>query len=396
MYKIWLFLFFLLSASCNDGGTEVDPPSINEDGYQVVKAFPNLQFQRPLYLQHPGDGSNRLFVVVQRGMIYVFQNDPSVEQKKVFLDIHDQVYSEANETGLLGLAFHPNFENNGYFYVNYTAPNPLHTVISRFQVDAGGQVISGSETVLLTFEQPFGNHNGGQIQFGPKGYLFIGTGDGGSAGDPMGNAQNRKVLLGKILRIDVNGSQNALPAEASAQAGKNYAIPPGNPYVGNSKGFEEEIYAYGLRNPWRFSFDVKTGKLWVGDVGQSSWEEIDIVKKGGNYGWDIMEGKHCYNADTCDKSGLILPVHEYGRDLGRSITGGFVYRGDRLQSLKGKYIYADYLSGRIWALDASDPENSENTLLVNTDLRISSFGVDAQNELYICSFDGYIYRLKQK
>ncbi len=385
LLKLPLILLLLSSfLSCSDTTDPVDkkppfPPA--ENSYKVVKAFPNLTFENPLDLQRPGDGSNRLFVVEQRGVIYIFENDSTTQQKNVFLDIRDQV-SSGGERGLLGLAFHPDFETNGYFYVNYTAPNPLHTLISRFQVQ-NGQVNPASETILLTFKQPFSNHNGGQIRFGPDGYLYIATGDGGSGGDPMGNAQNRKVLLGKILRIDVNGSE----------AGKNYAIPPGNPYAGNDQGFREEIYAYGFRNPWRFSFDAETGKLWVGDVGQSQYEEIDIVEKGGNYGWAIMEGKHCYNAETCDKSGLILPIYEYGRSLGQSITGGFVYRGSKLEQLKDLYIYADFISGRIWALDYSDPEN---TLLIDTDLSISSFGIDANNELYICSFDGFIYKLRLK
>lgn len=382
---LFLFMIFITATSCSQttGPADGGEPPITERSYKVVKAFPNLTFQRPLGLRHPGDGSNHLFVVEQQGVIYRFQNDSTTTEKSVFLDIRDRVI-DGGERGLLGLAFHPNFEMNGYFYVNYTADNPLHTVISRFEVDPGnGQVIPGSETIILTFEQPFANHNGGAIRFGPAGYLFIGTGDGGSSGDPRGNAQDRTALLGKILRIDVNNSEN----------NKNYSIPPDNPYAGNKEGFREEIYAYGFRNPWRFSFDPKTGTLWVGDVGQGQWEEIDIVEKGGNYGWNIMEGDHCYNSETCDKNGLILPIFEYSHSAGQSITGGFVYRGERLPGLKGLYIYADFISGRIWALDFSD-NNPQNTLLIHSDLNISSFGTDANNELYICSFDGFIYRLE--
>ncbi len=385
--SVYLLLIALLAFSCmSSSSVDSEPPPPAENSFKVVKAFPNLSFQKPLDLQHPGDGSNRLFVVEQRGMIYSFENDLSTTIKHLFLDIRDQI-SAGGERGLLGLAFHPNYENNGYFYVNYTAPNPLRTVISRFQVSSNNlnRANPGSETIILTFEQPYSNHNGGQIRFGPDGNLYIATGDGGSGGDPMGNAQNRKVLLGKILRIDVDGSQN----------GKNYAIPPGNPYTGNTQGFQEEIYAYGFRNPWRFSFDAKTGQLWVGDVGQGQWEEIDVVEKGGNYGWNIMEGAHCYSADTCDRPVLILPIREYSHEKGQSVTGGFVYRGSQMEQLKGLYIYADFISGRIWALNFSDSENMKNTLLVDTDLRISSFGVDANNELYISSFDGSIYRLKK-
>src|SRR5699024_3373620 len=234
------------------------------------------------------------------------------------------------------------------------------TVISEFQVSSSNpnQAQKNSETELLAFQQPYGNHNGGQISFGPDGYLYIATGDGGSGGDPHGNGQSRKTLLGKILRIDVNGTED----------GKNYAIPPDNPFFDNEQSFREEIYAYGLRNPWRFSFDPDTGQLWAGDVGQNQYEEIDIIEKGGNYGWNIMEGNYCYGANNCDQSGLIPPVWEYEHSNGnRSITGGFVYRGPTLDGLTGWYIYADYVSGRIWALDASNPANTTNKLLLQAD-----------------------------
>jgi glucose/arabinose dehydrogenase len=355
-------------------------------GYTVKVAFSKLSFTRPVDLQHANDNSNRLFVVEQSGIISVFKNDVSASSKSTFLDIRDKVEDNGNEEGLLGLAFHPQYKTNGYFYVNYTANNPDRTVISRFKASAYNPEIADpeSEVVLLTFDQPYSNHNGGQVSFGPDGYLYIGVGDGGSGGDPKGHGQNLKTLLGSILRIDVNKQEN----------GKKYAIPADNPFAGNKSGYKEEIYAYGLRNPWRLSFDPVTKKLWTGDVGQNAYEEIDIIEKGGNYGWNIMEGKHCFEPSrNCNQQGLKLPVWEYPRNEGVSITGGFVYRGPSLPEQKGKYIYADYGSGKIWALDASNANNPVNTTLVESNLNISSFGVDPKNELYICAFDGKIYRI---
>lgn len=356
--------------------------------FQVEVAFPNLTFTRPVDLQHPGDGTNRLFVLEQPGYIRVFENNPSVTSAGVFLDITDRVNSSGNEEGLLGLAFHPDFETNGYFYVNYTANPPRRTVISRFKVSASDPNVAdkSSEKIILTFSQPFSNHNGGQITFGPDGYLYIGTGDGGSGGDPQRNGQNTKTLLGKLLRIDVN----------KTAGGKEYAIPSDNPFVGNTAGQMEEIYAWGLRNPWRFSFDPETNMLWTGDVGQNKLEEIDIIEKGKNYGWNVMEGTQCYSPSTgCDTTGLVKPVWEYGRSLGVSVTGGFVYRGKNVPELVGEYIYADFGSGRIWGIrmNGSTPVNRD---LVASGMQISSFGVDRNNELYICTFSsgGRIYRFK--
>lgn len=383
-----LILLLLVGYSCSNstdsGDGNGNPPPPGNGSYQVEPAFPDLSFSRPLYLDHAGDGSDRLFVVEQSGTIQVFENNASISDQSVFLDIRGRVDDSGNEEGLLGLAFHPDYANNGFFYVNYTADN--QTIISRFEVSGSNpdQADSGSETVILTYNQPFSNHNGGHLAFGPDGYLYIASGDGGSAGDPDENAQNRKTLLGNILRIDVDGAEN----------GNNYAIPPDNPFTGNSEGFREEIYAYGLRNPWRFSFDSENGDLLAGDVGQGTLEEIDIIESGGNYGWDIMEGTQCFEPSSgCDQSGLTLPVWEYGRDEGISVTGGYVYRGPGLNDLTGQYIYGDFGTGRIWALEFSDPENPSNTELINSELNISSFGTDANNELYICSFDGQIYRL---
>ncbi len=355
---------------------------------QIKQAFPNLSFTKPLGLENPGDGSNHLFVVEQQGVIYVFENDSNVTETFIFLDIRDRVNDGGSEEGLLGLAFHPEFSSNGYFFVNYTASNPRRTVVSRFKTNETNpdSADKSSEHIILEVNQPYGNHNGGQTAFGPDGYLYISLGDGGSGGDPQGNGQNRKTLLGSILRIDVNSTTDST----------NYDIPADNPFAGNSMGYREEIYAYGLRNPWRFSFDSETGRLWAGDVGQGDYEEVDIIKSGKNYGWNIMEGFHCFNGSNCDTTGLELPVWEYGHNTtgGYSITGGFIYRGESVPELKGKYVYADFVSGRIWALTTQESDSLSNELIVSSDLNISSFGVDANNELYICAFDGNIYRFK--
>jgi glucose/arabinose dehydrogenase len=329
-------------------------------------------------LHSPGDGSNRLFVVEQAGTIEVFENSPNTTTSAVFLDLTDRVLF-GGEQGLLGLAFSPNFVVNGFFYVDYVAPNPTRTVIARYTVSAGSPNLAdkASGQVLMEIPQPFSNHKGGQLAFGPDGYLYIGMGDGGGSGDPFGNGQNRSSLLGKILRIDVN----------SPSQGRNYGIPVDNPYAGNTFGYREEIYALGFRNPWRFSFDSATGKLWVGDVGQNRLEEIDVVEKGRNYGWNIMEGTQSYAGGNL--AGLELPVYEYDHSLGSAVIGGHVYRGSALPQLVGSYIYGDYGSGRIWAL----AESGINTQLVVSGLSISSFGLDENRELYICAFDGRIYRL---
>lgn len=379
-----LFLIFLLFAFCSDTAREENVAA----AYKPVVAFPNLSFARPVDLQHPGDNSNRIFVVEQAGIISAFPNDRGTSERKTFLDIREKVDDQGNEEGLLGLAFHPDFETNGYFYVNYTAADPNRTVISRFTVSPGNasQADPASETILLTFEQPYSNHNGGQVSFGPDGYLYIAVGDGGSGGDPQGNGQDRSTLLGSILRIDVNKADN----------NKAYGIPADNPFAKNTNGYREEIYAYGLRNPWRFSFDPENGRLWTGDVGQNAYEEIDIVEKGGNYGWNTMEGNHCFKPkDDCDRAGLKLAIHEYGRSEGLSVTGGFVYRGPTLKSLTGKYIYADYATRRVWALDHRNLNSPVNSQLFEADFNISSFGIDQNNELYLCGFDGKIYRIEE-
>jgi glucose/arabinose dehydrogenase len=352
-----------------------------QNSYGIQVAFPQLTFSQPVGIYSADHGGNRLFVVEQAGIIRVFQNSANTAALTVFLDITDRVLF-SGEQGLLGLAFHPNFTSNGYFYTDYVAPNPTRTVIARYTVTAENPNAAdkASEFIILEIAQPFPNHKGGQIAFGPDGYLYIGMGDGGSEGDPLGNGQNRSTLLGKILRIDVN----------APSAGRNYSIPADNPFVGNTLGYREEIYAYGFRNPWRFSFDSVVGKLWVGDVGQDRIEEIDVVEKGKNYGWNIMEGTLCYNPPSgCNETGLELPYYEYNHTLGNAIIGGYVYHGPAFPEIAGDYVYGDYGSGRIWALAA----NGTNTLLVNSNLTLSSFGIDENKELYVCAFDGKVYKL---
>lgn len=376
------------SDSCAQGRRKVRPaPS----GAALERAFPRLTFTRPVDLQNAGDGSNRIFVVEQKGRILVFPNDQNVPQSKLFLDIIARVKSTGNEEGLLGLAFHPDFKHNGWFFVDYTKPTAgpgvSQTTISRFKVSAGDPDAAdpASETIILQITQPYENHNGGQIVFGPDGYLYIAMGDGGSGGDPQGNAQNRRALLGKILRIDVDH-----PA-----GGLNYGIPPDNPFTGNLQGWREEIWTWGMRNPWRFSYDRETDRWWCGDVGQNLYEEVDILRKGCNYGWNVMEGTHCYSPSSgCDTTGLTFPLLDYGRSVGACVTGGFVYRGSRAPELTGAYIYGDYVSGRVWALRYDGTRVTENVELTGTG-NISSFGVDEKRELYLCEFDGHLYRFAQ-
>ena len=347
-------------------------------------AFPNLSFENPVEIQNAGDGSNRLFVVSQPGSIHVFENNSSVSQSKVFLDIRSKVLF-GGEQGLLGLAFHPNYKQNGHFYINYTTSNPRRTVISRFNVsnDNPDLADANSELILLEIAQPYSNHNGGQTSFGPDGYLYISLGDGGSGGDPQNYAQNPNSLLGKILRIDVD----------KKESGKNYAIPVDNPFI-NLPEFRKEIYAYGLRNVWKFSFDSQTKQLWGADVGQNLVEEINLIEKGGNYGWRCYEGIRSYNLSNCTSTNDVKPIHEYfhNADGGYSITGGYVYRGKQVSELIGKYIYADFVSSNIWELEYVNGSVT-NKLISKSNYAVSTFGVDEKNELYFANYNnGRIYK----
>jgi len=340
---------------------------------ELEQTFTSLSFNRPVDLQHVGED---LFVVEQRGVIWSFTNDPNVQERKQFLNIAGRVNSAGNEQGLLGLAFDPGFHTNGYFFVYYTASSPQRTVVSRFSVDPNDSTIGdpGSEIVVLQVNQPASNHNGGQIAFGPDGYLYIALGDGGGAGDTFNNGQNTQSLLGTISRIDVS----SLP----------YTSPSDNPFAGSSDDGKPEIFAWGLRNPWRFSFDG--GTMYTADVGQNKVEEVNIVTKGSNYGWPIMEGSQCYRPSTdCNQEGLTLPIFEYKHSDGpASVTGGYVYRGPGAPDLTGLYLLGDYVDGRFWGLESS----GTSYLLQNTFLSPFSFGIDHQGEVYMLASNGRIYR----
>lgn len=355
-----------------------------ENSFTVINTFPDIFFKKPLEFQNAGDDSGRLFIVEQGGKIFVINNLKD-NKAELFLDISDRVDDSANEKGLLGLAFHPDFKDNGQFFVNYTTSDS--TVVSYFTTakDNPNTGDSESEQIIITFKQPYSNHNGGKLAFGPDdGYLYIATGDGGGAGDPQKNGQNLKTLLGKILRIDVNRKDS----------GPSYSVPSDNPFKGNKEGYREEIYAYGLRNPWRFSFDSATGKLWAADVGQDKIEEINIIQKGKNYGWNIMEGSYCFDPPSgCNPEGLELPIYEYQHPLGESIIGGYVYHGKALSVLQDVYIYADFITGYIWGLAYIEGQEAHNFTLSKTNLNISSIGLDEAQELYFTAFDGKIYKL---
>ncbi len=331
--------------------------------------------EKPTSITHAGDGSKRLFITEQAGRIMIVKDN--VKLKDPFLDIRERV-SCCGERGLLSVAFPPGFQKKGHFYVNYT--NQLgDTVVARFRTSKDSDRADAvSEEVILMIKQPFANHNGGQLAFGPDGYLYIGMGDGGSGGDPFGNGQKMDTLLGKLLRIDVESNV------------KPYDVPPSNPFVGK-KGVLPEIWALGLRNPWRFSFDRRTGNLFIADVGQNKYEEVDVQpassKGGENYGWNIMEGLHCFRSKTCDTSGLVLPVVEYGHDAGCSVTGGMVYRGTTLPPLDGTYLYGDYCSGRVWGIRGSGKQWTAKELL-DSGLSISTFGEDEAGELYVADYGG--------
>ena len=336
---------------------------------------------RPILLTHAGDGSNRIFVPSQQGVIHTFPNDPAAKATTIFLDLTDRVKydDKTNEEGFLGLAFHPKFKETGEFFVFYTPKNAkvLTNVVSRFRVskDDPSKGDPNSEEELLRFEKPFWNHDGGTICFGPDGFLYVVHGDGGAGNDPFDNGQKLDNLLGKILRIDVTAKAD----------GKNYAVPKDNPFVG-VKDARPEIYAHGFRNVWRMGFDRKTGRLWAADVGQNLYEEINLVKKGGNYGWNRREGLHPFGArGVGPQKDLIDPIWEYHHDVGKSITGGTVYRGTKVPDLDGYYVYGDYVSGRVWGLKYDDAKGrvTENRPIKGPGLPVYSFGEDEKGEIYL-------------
>ena len=310
----------------------------------------------------------RWYVLEQAGRILTFREGDA--SASVFLDIRDHVIS-GGELGLLGFAFSPGFAQNGIFFLDYTRSGPLRTEIASFTSNA---VVANkaSEIVVLEIAQPYENHNGGQLAFGPDGYLYIGMGDGGSGGDPQRNGQNRNALLGKLLRIDVSDRTR-------------YVVPADNPFAGG--GGRGEIWAMGLRNPWRFSFDTDTGLLWLADVGQDSWEEIDLVTRGANLGWNVMEGMHCYNASSCNTAGLTSPIVEYSHQFGCSVTGGFVDRG-AIAELRGVYLYADFCSGRIWGLRYQGGRVVAQAQVGTAGFSVSSFAQDRAGEVYLLQYAG--------
>ena len=348
-------------------------------------------FRSPVYVTSAHDGSGRLFVVEQGGKIKIIKSGKVYATP--FLDISSQV-SKGSEQGLLGLAFHPNFKSNGLFYVNYTRLNG-DTVIARYKRSSsnGNVAVRSSAYPMWTIPQPYPNHNGGMITFGPDKYLYIGMGDGGSSGDPENRAQNVDSLLGKILRINVNGGNSQ----------HRYLIPTSNPYY--LKPGRDEIWSSGLRNPWRFSFDHGTGDMWIGDVGQGAWEEIDraIVNgtatnwgRGLDYGWHVLEGTHCYPAGaTCTSAGMTMPVTEYDHGQGCSVTGGYVYRGPDVPALRDRYVFGDYCSGKIWTVPRTAVAPATPRLLIDTSFAISSFGEGGLYELFVVDRNGgAIYRLR--
>jgi glucose/arabinose dehydrogenase len=378
-------------------GTNLDPV----DGtlaYKPALAFPNLQWAgwdpineagkpqplRPIILTHAGDGSNRVFVATQRGVIHVFDNDQKATKTEVYADLSKKVsYSDRqNEEGFLGFAFHPNYEKTGEFFAYYTTRKSPHTsVISRFRVSKtdANKADPQFEEEIMRLQQPYWNHNGGTIAFGPDGYLYIGLGDGGAGNDPHGNGQNLTVLLGSVLRIDIDRKSGDL----------NYAIPADNPFVMEAD-VRGEIWARGLRNVWRLAFDRANGDLWVADVGQNLWEEINIVTRGGNYGWNLREGAHLFGAKGVPaRKDLVDPIWEYDHEVGKSITGGYVYRGKKLPGLVGAYLYADYVSGRLWALryDTASKKVISNHALQSDRKQVISYGEDEAGEVYFLVVD---------
>ena len=387
-----LFCVFTILAGGGAWAGEVDESPL---GIELVRAFPNLRFELPATIANANDGTDRLFVAGQKGLIHVFRNDESVTETETFLDMQESVnyFDNKNEEGLLGMAFHPNFKENGHFYLYYTA-EPQLSVISRFTVsqENPNRADPDSEMELMRVKQPFWNHNGGTVEFGPDGYLYIALGDGGAANDPMMNGQNVQTLLGSILRIDVDNQGEK----------RKYGIPSDNPFANAGRLARPEIFAYGLRNVWRLSFDRKTGQLWAADVGQDIWEEINIIERGGNYGWDLREGRHKFGpTGSAPRADLIEPIWEYHHDVGKSITGGVVYRGKEVPSLYGYYLYADYVSGRVWALryDESTKQVTENRAITSDSTEpavkpIITFAETEAGEVYCSDRFGMLYKFR--
>jgi glucose/arabinose dehydrogenase len=388
---------------------------------EFQQVYTNLQIDRLVWMSEAPDGSGRFFVVGQAGKILVFKKDSDGGDAKEFLNIEDRHPYFQNEDGLMSIAFHPGFKTNGLFYIYYNQENPANqnlkpqnypfrSVISEFKVSTADpdKADMSSERIILEVQQPFWNHKGGELCFGPDGYLYLGLGDGGLGGDPFGSGQSTSTLLAKMLRIDVN--TRATVGHGAQQHQLQYGFPPDNPFVNepdNENGARKEIYAYGLRNPWRYSFDRKTGDLWVGDVGQILWEEVDLVTRGGNYGWSVREGAHYYKPGP-DGAQYIDPVMEYphkasmkpqclfpNHPTGNCVIGGYVYRGEKYPSLDGVYIYADFSPGIIYGFryDSDAHKVTAQGTLLNQKKSISSFAEDSEGELYALNLDGKIYSI---
>ncbi|MEX2225441.1 MAG: PQQ-dependent sugar dehydrogenase [Dehalococcoidia bacterium] len=367
LFAAVLGAFALLAAAC---------PRPN--GYQAAHVFGHIDYAGMLALEPIPGEAGYVAVVTQGGVIYKVNIANPSEPASVFLDVRDRMIGDPrDEEGLLGLAFAPDYAASRRFYVYYTAGGPRRSVIARYA--AGATANPASEQRILEIPQPYANHNGGALVFGPDGMLYIASGDGGSGGDPHGNGRNTNTLLGKILRIDV--------------ARDRYTIPADNPFA--SGGGRGEVWAYGLRNPWRITFDAATGQLWAGDVGQGEWEEVDRIVPGGNYGWNTLEGYECYTASTCSAAGTFLPRAAYSHEFGCSVTGGYVYRGNAMPELQGWYVYGDFCSGKVWAVNAATNEGAAIPL-ADTGLAISSFAVLSDGELYLVTFNNAIYRLERK
>ena len=381
----------LTLAACGSPQAEAGTPNTDTPNQTPeVRLEPVVSgLTQPTSVVSAADGSGRLFITQKTGLLRIVKSGSVLDTP--FLDLTDTV-STSSEQGLLGIAFHPDYTQNGRFFVNYTRQDGT-TVIAEYRVSDDPNVAdASSEKVLLSIAQPYSNHNGGDLVFGPDGYFYIGTGDGGAGGDPHGNGQNKNVLLGKMLRIDVD----------NASDGEPYGIPVDNPFVG-SAGARPELWAYGLRNPWRFSFDRETGDLWIADVGQNAFEEVNVQpaesKGGEDYGWNIMEADSCYNdaaptspLETCDEQGLVKPVLEYSHDVGQSITGGYVYRGEAVPALQGRYVYGDFGSGIIWSAVAQKGGSYQSSTLLDSGLNVVAFGEDETGELYVADFGGTLYR----
>lgn len=372
----------MLAGVVNAQDVRTTPPDGRQ--YQLVEIASG--FQRPVFVTGAGDGSGRLFIEDQEGRIWVMIDGQL--QAEPFLDVRSLISRDANERGLLGLAFHPQYVENGFFFINYTDRSG-NTVVARYTVSADSPSVADADSALtlLNIRQPYPNHNGGYLGFGPDGYLYIGMGDGGSAGDPDYNGQTPSTLLGKILRIDVDN-----PA-----GDKAYGIPTDNPYTINPL-LAPEVWAWGLRNPWRMSFDRETGDLYFGDVGQNQWEEVNFQPAdspgGENYGWNIMEGSYRYSGEPV-KDGLVPPFAEYSHaEGGCSVTGGYVYRGEMLTDLTGVYLFADYCSGLVWSSYRDAADIWQTNLFLDTGMTVSSFGEDEAGELYVIDHSGSIYRLE--